>query len=101
MLPVPTNRRKMLNRNTDPIYNFFCTQINSAEFEVRRLKQQLRILANQQTAAKRGKAYLVKLRREYVESKEPKTKKRRENTMEGREKLNTTGQRVLAGTLDC
>lgn len=80
----------MINRNTDPIYNFFCSQIGKAEYEVRRLKNQIRILTKQQTEAKRGKTYLVKLRREYVESKEPKTKKRRENTMEEREKQNTT-----------
>lgn len=58
-----------INRNTDPVYNFFCTQIYTAECEIRRLRQQLSALSKRQAEAKRGKAYLVKIRREYVEKK--------------------------------
>jgi hypothetical protein len=65
----------MLNRNTDPVYNFFCNQIGKADYDIRTTRMQINALAKKQTEHKRGKAYLVDMRRKYIESKDPKAKR--------------------------
>lgn len=67
----------MINRNTDPVYNFFCIQIDRAAYDIRNTKMKINNLAKEQTAFKRGMAHLVDLRRKYVEEKYPKLKKKK------------------------
>ena len=62
----------MINRNIDSIYNFFTAQINRANADISTTKAQINALAKKQTELKRGKAYLVKLRREYNEKNKNK-----------------------------
>ncbi|MDD5050983.1 MAG: hypothetical protein PHV93_04595 [Candidatus Pacebacteria bacterium] len=74
----------MINTNNDSVYNFLTNQICKADCEIRENKRKFAALSRQQSELKRGKAYLVQVRRDYVEGKEPKAKKRRENAAETR-----------------
>ena len=90
-------KTKMINTSNDSVYNFLTNQICKADYEIRENKRKFAALSRQQSELKRGKAYLVQVRRDYVEGKEPKAKKRRENTVETRLNRPTTAVCNTAG----
>jgi hypothetical protein len=66
----------MINTINDAVYIFFTNQICKAEYEIRENSRKINTLSKTQTELKRGKTYLVKIRREYVDGKKIKTKKK-------------------------
>lgn len=49
---------------TDPLYRFFTIKIEEVEREIREKSRQIKKLTDEQIALKRGKAEMIKLRRE-------------------------------------